>query len=152
MRGTYEPGGGVSLTRCDGNILHTDGFFYEESLLLTYEQCYSTPEPSPSVPSAPSTLTTAVRSGPVVAVGASDEVVRNYAVITVDQFEGAYRFNVGTEGAPSYVYCTGRGKIIVGPLAALECRQNSCQDSTNDYVALDVPAVDDFCYHTCFDL
>jgi len=48
----------------------------------------------------------------VTALGASDEISVLYAIVIIDEFEGAYRFYVGTEAKSSYVYCSGRGHLF----------------------------------------
>ena len=47
----------------------------------------------------------------VMALGASAEIAVIYAVVAIDEFEGAYRFYVGTVATPSYVYCSGRSHL-----------------------------------------
>ena len=123
-------------------------FFYHAATAKTYQQCFGNPENNPETLEPEGKLTTAVQAGRLTATGEPTILAREYAVDAKGEHEGAYRLNVGTEGAPEYVYCTGRGVVEGG---GASCRQNPCGVTTGDFVCFSAVVSDgDLCYHTCY--
>jgi len=145
VRGLYAAGA-MSVVGCDHSTVATTGYFTDSDSLTTYQECFHVPEPSPALPVVESALATAVSSEIITVAATPGQLTRNYAVIIHGENESAYRINVGSEGTPEYIYCTGRGAV-----EGTMCRMNGCGDTTGNFVVFGAgPSDGDFCYHTCF--
>jgi len=135
---------GVSLTGC---LLSPSSTSFYQDGASTYQECYGNPAPKPSALIVEEELNSAANYGAAVPDASKPAVLlREYAVNIMGELEGAYRVNINTDANPFYLYCTGRGVVTDNA----ECRRNSCDDTTPDFVVYDGVAEGEFCYHTCF--
>jgi len=142
-RGQYVDS--TSCTGCDSSIVTAVNFFYQGA--ASYEQCYTDKETTACIDQPPEPIVAPVTDGPIIAPDATPNPKRRFAIIEPDLQEGAYEINVGTDAAPDYIYCTGRGTVV----SPNSCRINMCDLSTDNFVTLGgVATAGEFCYHTCF--
>ena len=135
------------MTGCDGAAATSVGFLIDEATDLTYQYCYSDPEPSTAIYAEPVELTSPLVDGFHVATYVPAAVFRDRAVVVRGNAEGAYVFNVGNLFSIDAVYCTGRGVVV----ADMKCHIDVCGQETANIVVLGgVPSIGQDCYHSCF--